>query len=70
MNIYYRRKEIFCKYPFRDEIDEKFIEYSLGKKRNFKCFLKSDVSLDMRERAAFVAKHLNVKKSKICLIKE
>jgi hypothetical protein len=69
MNIYYKRKETFCEYPFNQEIDEKWIEYSLGHKKNFKCFLKSDVSLNMQERTELVAKHLNQKKSKICLMK-
>lgn len=66
MNIYYKRKESFCKYPFHDEIDEKWVEYSFSKNR-FEAFLKSDVSLNMKERKELVAKHLN--KKKITLLK-
>lgn len=71
MNIYYKRIETFCKYPFNQEIDEKWIEYSKGSKRNFSknVFAKSDVSLNMQERTEFVANKLNIKKSKICLVK-
>ena len=35
MNIYYKRKETFCKYPFNQEVDEKWIEYSLGLQEEF-----------------------------------
>lgn len=71
MNIYYKRFETFCKYPFNQEVDEKWVEYSKGNKRNFNknVFAKSDVSLNMKERTEFIAKELNIKKSKICLIK-
>ncbi len=69
MNIYYKREQTWCKWPDNDEIDKKWIEYSLGHKRNFKCFLKSDVSLSMEERTELVATHLGRKKSKIQLIK-
>jgi hypothetical protein len=55
------------KYPFQDEIDETFIEYSKSKKK-FKPFVNSEVSLNMKERAEFIRKHLKIKK--VILIKK
>lgn len=68
MIVYYKRKETYCKYPFNKEVDQKWIEYSMSKNK-YKSFLKSGVDLSMKERVGLVAKHLNINKRKIVLIK-
>lgn len=68
MNIYYKRNDTFCKYPWHQEIDERIVEFSLNKRR-FKPFMKTDASIDMKERKKLVANHLKINVKKINLIK-
>lgn len=68
MDVYYRRVTKFCKYPFNDEIDEEWIEYSLSK-RKFKIFATTLIDLNIIERRKIIASSLNKKVKNINLIK-
>jgi hypothetical protein len=70
MNIYYNKVTVFCEYPWNQEVDYKYVQYSTSKRKfTKKVFMQTDVTLSMEERKIAVAKKLNIKKSNINLIK-
>lgn len=70
MNIYYNERKVFCKYPFNQDIDYKYVVYSTSKRKfNKQIFSESDVTLSMAERKKLVSEKLNIKLSSIKLIK-
>lgn len=39
MNIYYKKHTVFCKYPFHQEVDYRYVEYSRSKKNFTKAIV-------------------------------
>ncbi len=70
MIIYYNVITIWCKYPFQDVVDEKYVEFSYSK-RKFKAIknLKIDSNTSVKDKEDYIKKELNLKKFKIEKIK-
>ena len=70
MDIYYKRIETWCKWPDNDVIDEKYVLYSTSKKKfTSKSFLRTDVSVETKDRILKVSEVLGVNPKKVNLIK-
>lgn len=68
-NVYWKTIEVWCKYPFQQEIERRYIEYSTSKKKFYKnVFLESDNQLTMIEREKLVKEKLKVKSVKLIRI--
>jgi len=51
MNVYYNKRTVFCKYPFNQEVDYRYVVYSTSKRKfNDRIFLQTDVTLSMNDR--------------------
>lgn len=71
MNVYYNKVTVFCKYPFNQEVDYRYVRYSTSKRKfNKKIFMETDVALSIHERKKAVSEKLNIKESSIKLIKK
>jgi hypothetical protein len=65
MNIYYKKHTVFCKYPFHQEVDYRYVEYSRSKKNFRKAIVFShytDEYKTEKERKQKLKQVLNVKK--------
>jgi len=69
-NIYWIKKEVWCKFPFQDEIDHRYIEFYTKVRHNYKNKLPftCDSSVVNDDRLNFVAQQLNMNPKHIKLI--
>lgn len=70
MIIFYKIIEVWCKYPFQQEIDYRYCEFSYSKKtfRKIKGLkLRSDTSI--HEKETYLKKELNLKKLTVQKVK-
>lgn len=69
-NIYWIKKEIWCAYPFNQEIDRRYIEFYTKAKYGYKNKLPftCDSLIINKERVEFVAKELGMNPKNIKLI--
>lgn len=71
INVYWKKVEVWCKYPFQQEIDHRYIEFHSKKRSNYKTKHPFTCSSQVvnQDRRRFVAKELGVKSKTIKLIK-
>lgn len=70
MTIYYRVIEVWCKYPFHQEIDYRYCEFSYSKKK-FKVIenIRMDSNTSIKEKEDYLKGKLNLKKIIVLKIK-
>lgn len=70
MNIYYKVVEVWCSYPWHNEIDYRYVEFSYSKKK-FKAIpeLKMESDTSIEEKENYIKEQLKIKKVKIIKIK-
>jgi len=68
--IYWIKKEAWCKYPFQNEIDYRYIEFYTTVKENYKTKLDFTCNSDVvgQERFDFVAEKLGTRNFKLVSI--
>ena len=68
--IFWIKKEVWCKYPFQDEIDHRYIEFHTKARHNHKTKLDftCESSVIGDERFDFVAKKLGTRNFKLISI--
>lgn len=71
MTIYYKIIIIWCKYPFQDVVDEKFVEFYYRKKKKFIKIdsLKMDSNTTIKEKEEYLKTELSIKKVNIVKLK-
>ncbi|OCK53194.1 hypothetical protein BA768_01165 [Chryseobacterium sp. CBo1] len=69
MTIYYRVIEVWCKYPFQDTIDYRYVEFSYTKKKFKSIDLKMDSNTSIKEKEEFLKDRLGLKKVTVIKIK-
>lgn len=69
--IYWKKIDVWCKYPFQQEIDYRYIEFYSSKKcsHKHKYEFTCDSQIVGNERVKFVAKQLNLSPKNIKLVK-
>lgn len=69
-NIYWRKVDVWCKYPFQQEIDHRYIEFYTTLKASYKTKLPftCDSSVVNKKRINFVAENLGINPNEINLI--
>lgn len=75
MNIYYKIEITWCKFPFQNEVYEKFVEfYEKTKGKGSKKFkkiegLRMETSTSIKEKEEYIKNELQLKKVTITKIK-
>jgi len=71
MTIYYKIIIIWCKYPFQDVIDEKYVEFYQRVKNKFIRIdsLKMESNTSIKEKEEYLKTELSIKKVNIVKLK-
>lgn len=70
-NVYWRKIDVWCEYPFQQEISHRYIEFYSKKRNNYKNKhpFTCDSQIVNKDRVNFVAKKLGINPKNIKLIK-
>lgn len=70
MTIYYRVVEVWCDYPFHQEIDYRYCEFSYSK-RKFKAIenLRMDSNTSIQDKEDYLKEKLKLKKVIVLKVK-
>jgi len=71
MDVYYRVVEVWCKYPFNQEIDYRYCEFSLSKKKfqSKKLDITCPSQTTIEEKQDLLKSFLKIKKINIIKLK-
>ncbi len=69
--IYYRIIIVWCKWPFQDEVDEKYVEFYVKRKKRFNSILglKMESNTSIEDKVKYLREKLVVKKLTVIKIK-
>ncbi|RBW62909.1 hypothetical protein DS884_00935 [Tenacibaculum sp. E3R01] len=70
--IYWKKIEVWCKYPFQHEIDYRYIEFHSKKRHNYKTKLSFHCASTVvgKNRVSFVANELGLNPKNVKLVKQ